>query len=67
MNYKILQTLLVLIFLLQTAGSVPELCLAGVGGGGSLKGSGLSQTNGMSFFLPLSAYTLNFLGWEGDT
>jgi hypothetical protein len=31
MNYQILQTLLVLIFLLQTAGSDPELSLAGKG------------------------------------
>ena len=65
MNYQILQTLLVLIFLLQTAGSVPELSPAGVGGSGSLRGSGLSQTNSMSFFLPLSAYTLKIIGWEG--
>ena len=67
MNYKILQTLLVLIFLLQTAGTVPEVSLAGVGGGGSLRRSELSQTNSMSFFLPLSAYTLKILGWEGGT
>ena len=65
MNYKILQTLLVLIFLLQIAGSVPEVSPAGVGGSGSLRGSGLSQTNSMSFFLPLSAYTLKIIGWEG--
>jgi hypothetical protein len=33
------------------------------GGGGSLRGSGLNQTNSMSFFfLPLSTYTLNILG-----
>jgi hypothetical protein len=64
-NYKILQTLSVLIFLLQTASPDPELSLARVGGGGSLRGSGLSQTNSMSFFLPLSAYTLKILGWEG--
>ena len=37
----------------------------GGGGGGSLRRSGLSQTNSMSFFLPLSAYTLKILGWEG--
>jgi hypothetical protein len=66
-NYKILQTLSVLIFLLQTASPDPELSLARVGGGGSLRGSGLSQTNSMSFFLPLSAYTLKILGWEGGT
>jgi hypothetical protein len=32
------------------------------GGGGSLRGSGLNQTNSMSFFLPLSTYALNILG-----
>ena len=32
------------------------------GGGGSLRGSRLNQTNSMSFFLPLSTYTLNILG-----
>ena len=32
------------------------------GGGGSLRGSGLNQTNSM-FFLPLSTYTLNILGF----
>jgi hypothetical protein len=31
MNYQILQTHLVLVFLLQTAGSDPELSLAGKG------------------------------------
>ena len=61
MNYQILQTPLVLIFLLQTAGSDPELS-GGEGGGGSLRGSGLNQTNSMSFFLPLSTYTLKILG-----
>jgi hypothetical protein len=58
MNYQILQTLLVLIFLLQTAGSDP-------GGGGRLRGSGLNQTNSMSVFLPLSTYTLKILGLGG--
>ena len=52
MNYQILQKLLVLIFLLQTAGSDPELSLAGEGGGGSLRGSALNQTNSMGFFYP---------------
>ena len=61
------QTLLVLFFLLQRAGSVPELSLACVGGGGSLRESGLSQTNSMSSFLPLSAYTLKILVGRGDT
>ena len=61
MNYQTLQTLLVLIFLLQTAGSDPELA-GREGGCGSLRGSGLNQTNSMSFFLPLSTYTLNILG-----
>jgi hypothetical protein len=46
---QILQTLLVLILLLQTAGSDPELSLAGKGCG-SLRGSGLNQTNSISFF-----------------
>jgi hypothetical protein len=32
------------------------------GGGGRLRGSGINQTNSMSFFLPLSTYTLNILG-----
>jgi hypothetical protein len=32
------------------------------GGGGSLRGSRLNQPNSMSFFLPLSTYTLNILG-----
>jgi hypothetical protein len=47
MNYQILQTLLDLIFLLQTAGSDPALSLVG---------------KSMSFFLPLSTYTLKILG-----
>ena len=49
MNYQTLQTPLVLIFLLQTAGSDPELA-GREGGCGSLRGSGLNQTNSMSFF-----------------
>ena len=58
---QILQTLLVLILLLQTAGSDPELSLAGKGGGGggvcgSLRGSGLNQTNSMSFFTTFNIY-----------
>jgi hypothetical protein len=32
------------------------------GESGSLRGSGLNQTNSKSFFLPLSTYTLNILG-----
>jgi hypothetical protein len=36
-----------------------------MGGVGSLRESGLSQSNSMSSFLPLSAYTLKILGWEG--
>ena len=59
MNYKILQTLLVLIFLLQTAKSVPELSLDEAVGGGSIRGSGLSQTNSMSFFTTFSIYIEN--------
>jgi hypothetical protein len=62
MNYQILQTLLVLIFLLQTARSDPELSLVGKGGGGSIRGSGLNQTNSMFLFLPLSTYILNIIG-----
>jgi len=59
MNYKILQTLLALLFLLQTAGSVPELSLDEAVGGGSIRGSGLSQTNSMSFFTTFSIYIEN--------
>jgi hypothetical protein len=59
MNYQILQTLLVLIFLLQTAGSDRELSLDR--GGGSLRGYRLNQTNSMLlvFFTTFNIYIEN--------
>jgi hypothetical protein len=61
MNYQILQTLLVLIFLLQTAGSDRELSLDREGGGGSLRGYRLNQTNSMLlvFFTTFNIYIEN--------
>ena len=61
MNYQILDTFS---FNFSTADSwVRSRIVSGrEGGGGSLRGAGLNQTNSMSFFLPLSTYTLNILG-----
>jgi len=50
---------------ISTADSWVRSRIVSGGEGGSLRGSGLNQTNSMSYFLPLSTYTLNILGLGG--